>query len=208
MHAPIRPNGEGNQGCYLAEIGNALSELLLQLAHEKNPRLREAMDDARQAVQDLREEARLAEARIPETEKAQLIKARRGQGLFRQRVEAIESRCRLTHTSDRRFLVASHIKPWRLSNDVEKLDGHNGLLLAPHVDRLFDKRWISFSDDGAILCADEGMKSLMMQWGLDPDNNVGRFHEKQYQYLAFHRALSPYALAFRAVDALDRMTDM
>jgi putative restriction endonuclease len=114
-HAPMRPNGEGNQGCYLAEIGDALGVLLLQLVQGTNPGLRGALDDARQALQDAREEARLAAAPIPETEKAQLIKARRGQGLFRLRVEAIESRRRLTHTSDRRFLAASHLKPWRLS---------------------------------------------------------------------------------------------
>jgi hypothetical protein len=207
-HAPIRPNGKGNQSCYLAGISETLGELLLQLAQGENPRLREALDDARRSPQEAREEARLAEARIPETEKAQLIKARRGQGLFRQRVEAIESRCRLTYTSDRRFLVASHIKPWRLSTDAEKLDGYNGLLLAPHVDRLFDQRWISFSDGGAILCADDGIKRLMRQWGLDPEKNVGRFNEKQCQYLAFHRALSQYALACRAVEALDRAADM
>jgi putative restriction endonuclease len=186
-HAPIRPNGIGNQSCYLAEISDALGELLLRLAHGKNPGLRDALDDARQAVQESREEARLADAQIPETEKAQLIKARRGQGLFRLRVEAIESTCRLTHTTDKRFLVASHIKPWRLSDHAEKLDGYNGLLLAPHVDRLFDNGWISFSDDGAILCADEGIKHLMRQWGLDPESHVGRFNEKQRHYLAFHR---------------------
>ena len=187
-HAPIRPNGKGNQSCYLAEISDALGELLLQMAQAKNPELRDTLDDARQAIQDAREEARLAEEPIPETEKAQLMKARRGQGLFRLRVEAIESTCRLTHTTDKRFLVASHIKPWRLSGHAEKLDGHNGLLLAPHVDRLFDKGWISFSDDGGILCADEEIKSLMIQWGLNPESNVGRFNERQRQYLAFHRA--------------------
>ena len=187
-HAPIRPNGKGNQGCYLAEISEALGRLLLQLAHAQNPALRDMLDGAYQAIQEAREEARLAQAEIPETEKEQLVKARRGQGLFRLRVEASESACRLTHTADKRFLVASHIKPWRLSDNVEKLDGNNGLLLAPHVDRLFDKGWISFSGDGAILWADAGIKSLMMQWGLAPESTVGRFNEQQRQYLAFHRA--------------------
>jgi putative restriction endonuclease len=186
-NSPIRANGKGNQSCYLAQISDALGELLLQLAQATNPGLRDSLDDAGQAVQEAREESRLAQAQIPETEKAQLMKARRGQGLFRLRVEAIESACRLTHTTDKRFLVASHIKPWRFSDHTEKLDGHNGLLLAPHVDRLFDKGWISFSDDGAILCAGEEIKSLMTQWGLDPETNVGPFNGKQRQYLAFHR---------------------
>src|SRR5215471_10267720 len=101
---------------------------------------------------------------------------------FRLRVEAIEAACRLTHTTDKRFLVASHMKPWRLCDNVERLDGHNGLLLAPHVDHLFDKGWISFADDGTILCADADIKSLMLQWGLHSEDNVGRFNERQRQY--------------------------
>jgi len=175
-------------GSYLAEISDVLGRLLLQLAQAQNPALRDVLDGMCQAIQEAREEERLAQAEIPETEKEQLVKARRGQGLFRLRVEDIESACRLTHTVDKRFLVASHMKPWRLSDNVEKLDGNNGLLLAPHVDRLFDKGWISFSDDGAILCADAGIKSLMMQWGLVPESNGGQFNAKQRQYLAFHRA--------------------
>jgi putative restriction endonuclease len=186
-NSPIRPNGQGNQSCYLAEISDALGGLLLQMAQAKNPMRGDTLDGGRHAIQDAREEERLAAAQIPETEKEQLIKTRRGQGLFRLRVEAIESGCQLTHTTDKRFLVANHMKPWRLSDHEEKLDGHNGLLLTPHADWLFDKGWISFSDDGAILCADEGIKSLMLEWGFDPESNVGRFHAKQRPYLAFHR---------------------
>jgi hypothetical protein len=188
QHAPIRPNGQGNQGCYLAAISDAFGEVLLALAQAQNPGLQDALDAARRALQDTREVERLATEAIPETEKEQLVKARRGQGLFRLRVEAIEARCRLTHTTDTRFLVASHIKPWCLSEHAEKLDGYNGLLLAPHVDFLFDKGWISFTDDGTILCADAEIRALMRQWGLDPERNVGRFSEKQRHYLAFHRA--------------------
>jgi hypothetical protein len=41
---------------------------------------------------------------------------------------------RTHNNSDHRFLVASHIKPWRLSDNSERLDGNNSLLLSPHVD--------------------------------------------------------------------------
>jgi HNH endonuclease len=186
-NSPIRPNGQGNQGCYLAEISDTLGGLLFQLVQARNPILYDALDDARHAIQEAREEERLAGASLPTTEKEQLVKARRGQGLFRLRVEAIEAKCRLTHTTDKRFLVASHMKPWRLSDNTEKLDGNNGLLLAPHVDCLFDKGWISFSDEGAILYAAEDIKSLMTQWGLDSRSNVGHFNKRQREYLAFHR---------------------
>lgn len=75
---------------------------------------------------------------IIETDKVELIKARRGQGIFRRRVLATEPYCRLTGVSDPRFLRASHIKPWVVSDNNERLDGNNGLMLSPHVDHLFD----------------------------------------------------------------------
>lgn len=77
--------------------------------------------------------------RITPTEKQQISNARRGQGLFRARVELIERGCRLTGVVDRAHLGASHIKPWRACTNTERLDGHNGLLLAPHIDHLFDR---------------------------------------------------------------------
>jgi hypothetical protein len=50
------------------------------------------------------------------------------------------------------LLIASHIKPWRsCETATERLDGANGLMLTPDVDRLFDRGMISFSDDGAVL---------------------------------------------------------
>ena len=88
---------------------------------------------------------------IPDTEKEQLVKARRGQGIFRSNVEAIEPDCRITRLKLKEHLRASHIKPWRVCDNGERLDGNNGLLLAPHVDHLFDKGFISFSDQGKMI---------------------------------------------------------
>jgi 5-methylcytosine-specific restriction protein A len=120
-----------------------------------------------------------------QTQKQRLIDARLGQGKFRKAVVGIEKNCRITGISDIAFLVASHIKPWSKSNDAEKLDGHNGLLLSPHVDKLFDKGFISFSDNGEVLIKDEA-KDVFKSWNLQ-DANVGSFSKKQKEYLAFHR---------------------
>lgn len=50
------------------------------------------------------------------------------------------------------LLRASHIKPWaECSTDDERLDVFNGLLLAPHLDALFDAGWVTFDDDGMVL---------------------------------------------------------
>jgi len=43
-----------------------------------------------------------------------------------------------------KLLRASHIKPWAAcAADAERLDVYNGLLLAPHLDALFDAGLIS-----------------------------------------------------------------
>lgn len=185
-YSPIQSNGNGNQGCYLAEVSDDLGNLLLPLAKAQNSGLSGIGEDA-DAILDDKEEARINKSHIAETEKEQLIKARRGQGLFRVRVEEVETTCRLTGIKDRRFLIASHIKPWRVSDNKEKLDGNNGLLLSPHVDRLFDQGWISFSDEGNVFCASNDIKTLMIQWGLNPDKIVGVFNSDQKRYLTYHR---------------------
>jgi len=112
--------------------------------------------------------------------------ARRGQGLFRSNLEKIEKSCRLTGVSDKRFLIASHIKPWRDSDNREKLDRNNGLLLSPHADKLFDNGWISI-DNNLIICTTTEIENLMEKWGLDLRQNVGKFNKQQLGYLEYHR---------------------
>lgn len=186
-HSPIQASGAGNQKCYLAEISGDLARILLELAKIEDAEITDKLEELRDSVVADEEESRIREASMDETEKEQLVKARRGQGLFRIRLEKIDRACRLTGVRDKRLLIASHIKPWRKSSNVEKLDGNNGLLLSPHVDKLFDRGWISFSDDGTVLCANIEIRRTMTLWGLNPDQNVGRFNKKQKEYLAFHR---------------------
>jgi hypothetical protein len=122
------------------------------------------------------------------TEVAQLIKARRGQGVFRQRVGDIETRCRLTGVDAPEYLRASHIKPWRKSNDREKLDGNNGLMLAPHVDMLFDSGLISFENNGALLVSRKVEPQVLAAWGIRTNFNAGSFNRQQCIYLKHHRS--------------------
>jgi HNH endonuclease len=124
---------------------------------------------------------------ISDYERTQSVKVRDGQDIFRANVERIENGCRLTGVTNKRFLMASHIKPWRECGDKEKLDGNNGLLLSPHVDRLFDRGWISFKDNGEILCASFEIEEIMEMWSLDVYASVGSFNEEQKGYLAYHR---------------------
>jgi putative restriction endonuclease len=125
-----------------------------------------------------------------EMEKQQLINARRGQGKFRTNLCEIEKKCRLTGVHNKDFLIASHIKPWRYSTDLEKIDGNNGFLLSPHIDKLFDGGYISFTDEGNIIRANLEVDQIMRKWGLDPDMSVGKFNPEQKKYLAFHRKMN------------------
>ncbi len=124
---------------------------------------------------------------LPVTEKEQLVKSRRGQGLFRSRLEQIEHACRVTGVSNKALLIASHIKPWSESDNAERLDGNNGLLLSPHIDKLFDRGWITFTDAGDLLCADPCIEQALQQWGIVLPKNVGPFSPKQAAFFEYHR---------------------
>lgn len=120
-------------------------------------------------------------------QKLSLVRARRGQGEYRHNVEQVEKACRLTGLFDRRHLRARHIRPWRDSDDQQKLDGQNGLLLSPHLDHLFARGFISFADDGELLVSRHLNPAVFQTWNLPAQRNVGTFTAAQKSYLAYHR---------------------
>jgi predicted restriction endonuclease len=90
--------------------------------------------------------------------------------------------------SEPRHLKASHIKPWRDAADAERLDGANGLLLSPHIDHLFDKGYISFSNTQRLLVVPEVRSGLLDRWGIPPGVRTGDFNREQQAFLDYHRA--------------------
>jgi putative restriction endonuclease len=84
------------------------------------------------------------------TEKSRLIKARIGQGTFRERLVDYWNGCAVTGYKDINLLVASHIKPWSASDNAERMNKFNGLLLIPNLDKSFDSGLITFEVDGHI----------------------------------------------------------
>jgi|GEM_PF-215768 len=96
--------------------------------------------------------AQIRENESIETIRTALIDARLGQGRFRRDLMRLwDGRCAVTGTGIAALLRASHSKPWRDSNNKERLDPHNGLPLTANLDALFDALLISFDDDGAML---------------------------------------------------------
>lgn len=185
-YAPLQSNGNGNQGVYLTEVSEGFAQIilgkmgLLALSIAAAD-LGNADEQAQKGVQGRTD--------IGETQKQQLVLARRGQGVFKVNVRLNETRCRVTGVTDSRYLVASHIKPWRDCTDQEKLDGCNGLLLSPHIDWLFDRGLISFADSGEILRSPHLPPEVWSAWGLDSITQVGAFTSAQCSFLAEHRAL-------------------
>lgn len=196
-YSPLRPDGNGLQGVYLAEVGADLGQLLQSLitsaGNEFAPRPNDTAkgEDRRQQVvsevEDHIESEIQATPTIDSTEKQQIIKARVGQGRFRENVQRFEHCCRVSRVADPRFLIASHIKPWRASDNQERLDGENGLMLSPNIDFLFDRGFISFMGGGELLISPVADKETLHCMGVRESLNSGRFTTNQMKYLTFHR---------------------
>ncbi len=88
---------------------------------------------------------------LKDEDKQDIVKARKGQGKFRDGLLRHMTACPITLVSDERLLIASHIKPWINSDEVEKTDPHNGILFTPTYDKLFDGGFISFDVSGKLL---------------------------------------------------------
>jgi putative restriction endonuclease len=153
-HSPIQAaTGNGNQKAYLAEIDKAVVDLILDAAALPAATLRAAPDrtvaDFASRLDDIVEINIEHDTSLDQTTREQLVRARRGQGIFRKRVLDIEPICRITGIAEPSLLLASHIKPWRACGTAaERLDGSNGLMMAPHADFLFDRGLLGFEEDG------------------------------------------------------------
>ena len=187
-YSPLQANGNGNQGVYLAPVPEAMAVVLTQLLDDQLEPIvfSSLIDDDSEA--DAVEKNLNNDSKIPETERKQLVKARVGQGLFRSRVEMLENGCRITGVKDRKFLRASHVKPWAKSDNREKLDGSNGLMLSPHVDHLFDKGFISFTDAGQLIFSKFLPLAIQVAWHLEDLKNPKPFTATQALYMTYHRS--------------------
>lgn len=189
-YSPLQTTGDGLQSVYLAEVPTPMANVLIKLiGNEFNIAMDELFNEVEEQVADGddQEEAIKGRTDIGPTTKRQLVQSRRGQGLFKANVRLNEKRCRLTGVTDPLHLRASHIKPWKDSDDEEKLNGCNGLLLSPHIDHLFDKGFISFTDNGNLLLSPKIDKSVLEKWSINPLLNVGAFNREQVRFLEYHR---------------------
>jgi len=190
-YSPLQVNGDGLQSVYLAEVPEPMSKALkLIIGQEYQDTLNSLVSNSVRVEdeEDKAEDQLKDRTDIGPTTREQLVKSRRGQGVFKANVRLNEHGCRVTGTSELKHLRASHIKPWKDSSDDEKLNGCNGLLLAPHIDHLFDQGYITFEDSGALKISSAVESSLLSEWGLPAIHNAGYFSPAQCNFLAYHRS--------------------
>lgn len=83
----------------------------------------------------------------------QMIKARVGQYFFRMTVlNSYDNCCCITGLTQSALLVASHIKPWKVSDEhTERTNPHNGLCLNSLYDKAFDRGLITLDKNYRII---------------------------------------------------------
>ena len=125
--------------------------------------------------------------RTTEVERARVERV--GQDIFRSALMKYWGGvCAVLGVSESRLLRASHIKPWsECGTDAERLDVHNGLLLAAHLDAAFDAFLISFDDDGRIVISSSLNETDCNTLGIHADLRLAKIAPAHLPQLAWHR---------------------
>jgi len=119
------------------------------------------------------------------TEVLKEVKQRYGQGKFREKLKENFSTCAICEIS-RDYSIASHIKPWSVSNHEERLDEDNGLLLCPNHDYLFDNGLITFDDKGGIIISTKLEEHQIKEFEIKK-SAVVVLNDGTREYMAYHR---------------------
>lgn len=122
-----------------------------------------------------------------ETEKQALVKIRMGHSELRNRILNHKKECEICGIKNNKLLIISHIKPWAKSENSEKLDTNNILLLCSMHDALFDKGLISFDDNGKILISSELDEKEQALVNINEDSYIKITSDRQIEFLRYHR---------------------
>ena len=174
----------------LLTTGSGGGELLVEGIEQLYRALQQAAATARTMPNRVADQFRAKPQALPKTTEAErLVVQRVGQDLFRSALlDYWQGRCCVTGLAMPSLLRASHIKPWaKCASDNERLDVFNGLLLAPHLDALFDGGWISFSDQGGMLVSKQLSAAARAQLGIIPGWSIQGLKSAHMGYLAHHR---------------------
>lgn len=123
-----------------------------------------------------------------EQEEQAVRQARDGQGKYREQLLEQCRYCPFTMIADERLLIASHIKPWAASSLQEKVDPFNGYILSPLYDKLFDRGFITFTENRHVILSEFISPYTWKQIGLKKDTFLKPLlmDDKRVEYLKFH----------------------
>ena len=122
------------------------------------------------------------------TERQGLVTSRVGQGAYRKSIlHRWEYQCAVTGFNKLDILIASHIVPWSESTNDERLDIHNGILLSPTYDALFDRHLISFENTGKIILSDSIETQAYKKIGVSGLEIIKKLNMENLNYLEKHR---------------------
>lgn len=121
------------------------------------------------------------------TEQEQIVISRLGQGSFRRNVIRLWGSCSVTGLQSVSLLRASHIKPWKNSDNKERLTPYNGLLLIPDYDFLFDRGYISFKNNGNVLVSQRLSSFARKVFEVRDDLRLRRVFPESKEYLEYHQ---------------------
>jgi putative restriction endonuclease len=175
-YAPLNAKSGGNQG-YLFSLEPRAGRLLeSRIVAENGPTMPNPVVAA------------IDHAPIPGTTKKALIDARIGQGKFRLDLfDLWNARCCVTGLNIPSLLRASHIRPWSESDNAQRLDPFNGLLLSPAYDAAFDAGLLTFNENGAAILSGSLRPEAAACVGIVPSAQIVGFQSRHQSYLAYHR---------------------
>ncbi|RKQ32304.1 HNH endonuclease [Oceanobacillus halophilus] len=186
-YAPFNRIGRGNTG-YLFRVTDELADMLFGVVEGYNNVRREEVlttNSQKEVIAEINNEIESREF-LNDTEKELFVKSRIGQSIFKKKLIKLEKKCKLCGVTDERFLIASHIKPWNKSNNYERLDVNNGLLLCPNHDALFDKGYVTFNDNGDILISSSIDEPTCILLNIHNQIKL-KINKKQMEYMKWHR---------------------
>lgn len=187
-YAPFNKSGRGNTG-YLFRVSRELADFFFEIIERTNGVLREKFQVVNSIPEEIIKQIENdldSVITLDKTEKETIIKTRIGHSAFKKALLAIEKKCRICGITDERFLIASHIKPWSVSNNQERLDVNNGLLLCPNHDALFDKRYISFDETGKVMVKESLDDTTKILLNINETMRI-KMNERQQFFMRWHR---------------------
>lgn len=171
-------------GTAIAGIGGIASKFNTQNETAPKAALTASLDESDNLLKDTEPTTLIPTA----TEKEMLVKQRLTQGRFRKDLmERYSERCSVTGLDVPSLLIASHIKPWSESTAKEQNDVDNGVLLAAHLDKLFDQHLISFDFQGKIIISNKITHRQRSLLGLNNSMCIGNLTTGNQRYLSYHR---------------------